>query len=172
MEKNFSNVRFEMLFRDIEHAMPQVIFNGIIITYLITASLNVFFLPLPLYLSIPAALVLQFGRFAVVFIDFLNPSAKKSTLPNKVALGATIVALLELWFALSFEGREFYAMFLFVGAIICFGYVLEITFIDKGIEAYGIGTKAKVKRQRKAKANLNRSTTQATPIRWTSRFAL
>ena len=37
-------------------------------------------------------------------------------------------------------------MFFFIGTIICFGYVLEIQFIEKGIEAYGIGMKAPRKR--------------------------
>mgnify|MGYP007090467745 FL=1 len=37
-------------------------------------------------------------------------------------------------------------MFFFIGTIICFGYVLEIQFIEKGIEAYGIGIKAPRKR--------------------------
>jgi len=43
-------------------------------------------------------------------------------------------------------GAEFYAMFFFIGTIICFGYVLEIQFIEKGIEAYGIGMKSPRKR--------------------------
>jgi hypothetical protein len=128
--------------------MPKIIFTGIILTYLITAALNVYFLPLPLLLSIPASLMLQFGRFAVVFIDFLNPSDKRSKYPPRVAAIATVIALLELWFSIQGQttGAEFWAMFFFIGAIICFGYVLEIQFIEKGIEAYGIGIKTPRKR--------------------------
>ncbi len=61
---------------------------------------------------------------------------------------ATVVALLELFFSIQGQatGAEFYAMFFFIGTIICFGYVLEIQFIEKGIEAYGIGMKAPRKR--------------------------
>ena len=85
MKKNFNNQNFEWLFQDITSSMPKIIFTGIILTYLITAALNVYFLPLPLLLSIPASLMLQFGRFAVVFIDFLNPSDKRSKYPPRVA---------------------------------------------------------------------------------------
>ena len=144
MKKNFNNQNFEWLFDDITSTMPKIIFVGIILTYAITAALNVYFLPLPLLLSIPASLMLQFGRFAIVFIDFLNPSSKRSVYPPKVAAIATVVALLELFFSIQGQatGAEFYAMFFFIGTIICFGYVLEIQFIEKGIEAYGIGMKA------------------------------
>jgi hypothetical protein len=92
--------------------------------------------------------MLQFGRFAVVFIDFLNPSDKRSKYPPRVAAIATVIALLELWFSIQGQttGAEFWAMFFFIGAIICFGYVLEIQFIEKGIEAYGIGIKTPRKR--------------------------
>lgn len=148
MKKNFNNQTFEWLFDDITSTMPKIIFVGIILTYAITAALNVYFLPLPLLLSIPASLMLQFGRFAIVFIDFLNPSSKRSVYPPKVAAIATVVALLELFFSIQGQatGAEFYAMFFFIGTIICFGYVLEIQFIEKGIEAYGIGMKAPRKR--------------------------
>jgi hypothetical protein len=148
MKKNFNNQNFEWLFDDITSTMPKIIFVGIILTYAITAALNVYFLPLPLMLSIPASLMLQFGRFAIVFIDFLNPSSKRSVYPPKVAAIATVVALLELFFSIQGQatGAEFYAMFFFIGTIICFGYVLEIQFIEKGIEAYGIGMKAPRKR--------------------------
>lgn len=170
MKKNFNNQNFEWLFQDITSSMPKIIFTGIIFTYLITAALNVYFLPLPLMLSIPASLMLQFGRFAVVFIDFLNPSDKRSKYPPRVAAIATVIALLELWFSIQGQstGAEFYAMFFFIGAIICFGYVLEIQFIEKGIEAYGIGVKEPKQRRRRVvreTTTTNISSTQ--PIKFT-----
>jgi hypothetical protein len=142
MKKNFNNQNFEWLFDDIASSMPKIIFVGIILTYLITAALNVYFLPLPLMLSIPASLMLQFGRFAIVFIDFLNPSEKKSPYPAKVAAGATIVALLELFFSIQGQtsGAEFYAMFIFIGTVICFGYFLEIQFILAIMLVLGVTT--------------------------------
>ena len=170
MKNNFNNQNFEWLFQDITSSMPKIIFTGIIFTYLITAALNVYFLPLPLMLSIPASLMLQFGRFAVVFIDFLNPSDKRSKYPPRVAAIATVTALLELWFSIQGQttGAEFWAMFFFIGAIICFGYVLEIQFIEKGIEAYGIGVKEPKQRRRRVvreTTTTNISSTQ--PIKFT-----
>jgi uncharacterized membrane protein YhaH (DUF805 family) len=171
MKKNFNNQNFEWLFQDITSSMPKIIFTGIILTYLITAALNVYFLPLPLMLSIPASLMLQFGRFAIVFIDFLNPSDKRSKYPPRVAAVATFIALLELWFSIQGKttGAEFWAMFLFIGAIICFGYVLEIQFIEKGIEAYGIGVKEPRKRNppKPKESALKMNATTSQPIKFT-----
>ena len=67
--------------------------------------------------------MLQFGRFAIVFINFLNPTGKVSKVPEYVALRAMIVAILELLFSLEqdFVGGEFWSMFLFIGTIISFG---------------------------------------------------
>ena len=169
MKKNFNNQNFEWLFQDITSSMPKIIFTGIILTYIITAALNVYFLPLPLLLSIPASLMLQFGRFAVVFIDFLNPSEKRSKYPPRVAAIATIIALLELWFSIQGQtsGAEFWAMFFFIGAIICFGYVLEIQFIEKGIEAYGIGVKEPRTRRRMVREITKTNITSTQPIKFT-----
>jgi hypothetical protein len=170
MKNNFNNQNFEWLFQDITSSMPKIIFTGIIFTYLITAALNVYFLPLPLMLSIPASLMLQFGRFAVVFIDFLNPSDKRSKYPPRVAAIATVIALLELWFSIQGQttGAEFWAMFFFIGAIICFGYVLEIQFIEKGIEAYGIGIKEpRARRRRVVKETTTTNISSTQPIKFT-----
>jgi hypothetical protein len=68
-------------------------------------------------------------------MDFLNPTKGRSTYPPKIALGATLVALVEMFFGLQdkvFEGGEFITMFLFIGTIVVFGYLLEINFVDKG----------------------------------------
>lgn len=148
----FVSKKFELLFEDIVNVMPNVIFYGIILTYCITAALNVYFLPIPYYLSVPASIMLQFGRFAIVFINFLNPTGKVSKIPEYVALGAMVVAILELLFSLEkdFQDAEFWSMFLFIGTIISFGYFLEINFIKKGIDAYGLN-KTKKLRTRKPK---------------------
>ena len=170
MKNNFNNQNFEWLFQDITSSMPKIIFTGIIFTYLITAALNVYFLPLPLMLSIPASFMLQFGRFAVVFIDFLNPSDKRSKYPPRVAAAATVIALLELWFSIQGQstGAEFWAMFFFIGAIICFGYVLEIQFIEKGIEAYGIGVKEpRTRRRRVVRETTTTNISSTQPIKFT-----
>jgi hypothetical protein len=123
----------------------------ILLTYGINAYLTAIFLPLDFWLAIIAASILQLGRFAVVFMDFLNPTKGRSTYPPKIALGATIVALIEIFFGLQehYEDGEYITMFLFVGTVIVFGYLLEINFVDKGVEAYGINEPKIIKRRRR-----------------------
>lgn len=139
--KGFVNPAFASIFDGITRNMPAITFWGILATYAVTAALNVWSIPLPVYISIPAALAIQFGRFAIVFVDFLNPTGKRSTLPAIIATAATAVALLELSFSLQhlkMSGAEFWSMFLFGGMVIMFGYLLEINFIKKGAEAFGL----------------------------------
>ena len=50
-----------------------------------------------------------------------------------------------------YKGGEFINMFLFIGTIIVFGYLLEINFVNKGVEAYGINEPKIIKRRRKRK---------------------
>jgi hypothetical protein len=61
------------------------------------------------------------------------------------------VALIEIFFGLQehYDGGEYITMFLFVGTIIVFGYLLEINFVDKGVEAYGINEPKIIKRRRR-----------------------
>ena len=40
-------------------------------------------------------------------------------------------------------GNEFWALFLFGGMVICFGYILELNFIRKGAEAFGMQTRSR-----------------------------
>jgi hypothetical protein len=153
MEKKFTNNQFKWTFESIGDNMPTIMLTTIILTYGINAYLTAIFLPLPFLVALIASVILQLGRFAVVFMDFLNPTDTKSAYPPRIALGATVVALIELFFGLQkdYQGYEFISMFLFVGTIICFGYLLEINFVNKGIEAYGIGVKPVKRRRRESK---------------------
>ena len=140
--QNFVNPAFAEIYEGITSKMPTITFYGVIGTYLVTAALNVHFIPLPFFISIPAALALQFGRFAVVFTDYLNPTGHRSPWPPLIAALATIVALTELWFsceAMKFSPAEHWAVFLFGAGVVTFGYLLEINFISKGAEAFGLG---------------------------------
>jgi hypothetical protein len=93
-------------------------------------------------------------------MDFLNPTKGRSTYPPKIALGATIVALVEIFFGLQeqYQGGEFITMFLFVGTIVVFGYLLEINFVDKGVEAYGLNNQKKTRRRTPRKPKENKQT--------------
>lgn len=143
--KNFQNRAFEDLFSSITANMPALTFFGIILTYGITAALTVFFLPLPAMYAVPAALAVQFGRFAVVFTDFLNPTGKRSPWPPIIATGATIVALVEFGYSVqdmqlesTWSNARYWSVYLFGSMLIVFGYILELNFISKGAEGYGM----------------------------------
>jgi hypothetical protein len=139
---NFVNPAFAGIFEGVTAYMPHITFYGVIATYAITALLNVFFIPLPLFVSIPAAVAIAFTRFAIVFMDFLNPTGRRSPWPGMIATGLTLMALVELGFSIQefgWGGAKFWASFLFGATIIAGGYLLEINFIAKGAEAFGLG---------------------------------
>jgi hypothetical protein len=139
---NFVNPAFAGIFDGVTAYMPQITFYGIIATYAITALLNVFFIPLPFLVSIPAAGAIAFTRYAIVFMDFLNPTGRRSVWPLVIAFGLTVVALVELGFSIQEFGwaeDKFWATFLFGSTIIAGGYLLEVNFIAKGAEAFGLG---------------------------------
>jgi len=69
-------------------------------------------------------------------MNFLNnPTIYKSDIPSKIALFATILALVELLFTLMNRTAtitENASIYLFFGTIILFGYFLEVHFIKMG----------------------------------------
>ena len=131
-----SNPSFVLLLGKIQKVIPQIMFIWILITYAITAIISIYFIPLPLWITIPISLVIQFSRFLVVFMNFLNnPTIFKSDIPSKIALFATILALAELLLTLMNRTAtitENASIMLFFGNIILFGYFLEIHFIKMG----------------------------------------
>ena len=144
-QQNFQNEAFREIYEAITKNMPAVAFFGILITYAITAMLNVHFMPLPLAIAAPAAIMIQFGRFSVVFMDFLNPTGKRSKWPPIIATIATVVAIVELGFSIQdiqisegWNAARYWSVFLFGTMLISFGYILELNFITKGAEAYGM----------------------------------
>ncbi len=151
MEKNFTNLQFKWTFESISDNIPTIMLLTIILTYGINAYLTALFLPINFWVALAATSILQLGRFAVVFMDFLNPTKGRSPYPPKIALGATIIALIELFFGLqeSYSGNEFITMFFFIGTVISFGYLLEINFVNKGVEAYGLIEPKPIKRRKR-----------------------
>ena len=146
--RNFQNAAFEEIFETLSRQIPGMVLSGIIITYIITAGLSVYFIPLPMGISVPAAAAVQFGRFAVVFMDFLNPTGVRSKWPPIVASLATIFALVELYFSLhdisevnQWTMNRYWSVYIFSSMVIAFGYILELNFIAKGAEAFGMVTK-------------------------------
>ena len=146
-QHNFQSDTFRDLMESITRNIPALMFFGIVITYVVTAALNVHVIPLPAYIAVPAAAMIQFGRFAVVFMDFLNPTGYRSKYPPAIATVATVVALVELGFSVqdiaeasAWSAARYWSVYLFGAMLIGFGYILELNFIAKGVEAYGMKT--------------------------------
>jgi hypothetical protein len=131
-----SNPAFVLLLNKIQRVIPNVMFIWIFITYLITAIISIYSIPLPLYMTIPISIIIQGSRFLVVFGNFLYISeVHKSEIPSKIALFATLLALGELIFTLVGNNDTFAekaAIFSFLSSIILMGYWLEIHFVKMG----------------------------------------
>ena len=131
-----SNPAFIKLLEKIQGVIPNVMFIWIFITYLITAIINIYFLPLPLWLTIPISLVIQGSRFLVIFQNFLvNPQIYRSNIPSKIAIFATGMSLMELLLTLLNRNApliENASIFIFLATIIIFGYFMEVNFVKFG----------------------------------------
>ena len=131
-----SNPAFIKLLEKIQGVIPNVMFIWIFITYLITAIINIYFLPLPLWITIPISLVIQGSRFLVIFQNFLvNPQIYRSNIPSKIAIFATGMALVELLLTLLNRNApliENASIFIFLATIIIFGYFMEMNFVKFG----------------------------------------
>ena len=131
-----SNPAFIKLLEKIQGVIPNVMFIWIFITYLITAIINIYFLPIPLWLTIQISLVIQGSRFLVIFQNFLvNPQIYRSNIPSKIAIFATGMALVELLLTLLNRNApliENASIFIFLATIIIFGYFMEMNFVKFG----------------------------------------
>jgi len=131
-----SNPAFIKLLEKIQGVIPNVMFIWIFITYLITAIINIYFLPLPLWITIPISLVIQGSRFLVIFQNFLvNPKIYRSNIPSKIAIFATGMSLMELLLTLLNRNApliENASIFIFLATIIIFGYFMEVNFVKFG----------------------------------------
>ena len=131
-----SNPAFIKLLEKIQGVIPNVMFIWIFITYLITAIINIYFLHLPLWITIPISLVIQGSRFLVIFQNFLvNPQIYRSNIPSKIAIFATGMSLVELLLTLLNRNApliENASIFIFLATIIIFGYFMEVNFVKFG----------------------------------------
>lgn len=133
---DLNNIHSTKVYSLIYRNIAALMLLTILLSYSINAYLIAIFLPLPFTLAIISSGILQACRFAVVFMDFVNPEdGQRSKIPALIALGATVTGIIELIFALStrYKGADFYSMFFFVGTIISFGYLLEVNFMNKGL---------------------------------------
>jgi hypothetical protein len=170
MEKNlenqaqqggFVNPAFQDISNGITAYMPYVMFYSIIGSYLVTASLNAFYMALPIALKVAGALFLQLIRFAVTFNDFINPTGRRSPWPPVVAGVLTCLALYELHFAITdanYSEARYMSSYLFCAALILGSYLVEMVFISKCAEAFKLG-----KAYSRPKGAVEKQTTTTTP---------
>ena len=118
----------------IKRILPSCTIFFILLSYLVIAILNSFFLPFHWSLSLLAVLILSFGRFLMIFTEFLSDSM--TNIKNKwqkiVAGILTFIGLVELYISLKNQyPDQFIPIFLNIGAIIILGYALELSFLEK-----------------------------------------
>jgi hypothetical protein len=118
----------------IKRILPACTIFFILVSYLVIAIINSFFLPFHWSLSLLAGIILSFGRFLMIFTEFLSDSmTNNKNLWQKVVAGVlTIIGLIELYLSLkTFYPDQFIPIFLNIGAIIILGYALELSFLEK-----------------------------------------
>ena len=118
----------------IKRILPACTIFFILVSYLVIAILNSFFLPFHWSLSLLAGIILSFGRFLMIFTEFLSDSiTKNNNLWQKVVAGIlTFIGIVELYISLkNHYPDQFIPIFLNIGAIIILGYSLELSFLEK-----------------------------------------
>ncbi len=118
----------------IKRILPVCTIFFILVSYLVIALLNSLFLPFHWSLSLLTGLILSFGRFLMIFTEFLSDSMtnNKNKWQKIVAGILTIIGLIELFLSLkTFYPDQFVPVFLNIGAIIILGYALELSFLEK-----------------------------------------
>ncbi len=125
---------FLNLLNFIKKILPVCTIFFILVSYLVIAILNSLFLPFHWTLSLLTGLILSFGRFLMIFTEFLSDSMtnNKNKWQKIVAGILTVISLVELYISLkSHYPDQFIPVFLNVGAIIILGYALELSFLEK-----------------------------------------
>ena len=118
----------------IKRILPVCTIFFILVSYLVIAILNSLFLPFHWTLSLLTGLILSFGRFLMIFTEFLSDSmTNNKNLWQQVVAGIlTFIGIVELYLSLkTFYPDQFIPVFLNVGAIIILGYALELSFLEK-----------------------------------------
>ena len=118
----------------IKRILPACTIFFILLSYLVIAILNSFFLPFHWSLSLLAGIILSFGRFLMIFTEFLSDSMtnNKNKWQKIVAGILTFIGLVELYISLkNHYPDQFIPVFLNIGAIIILGYALELSFLEK-----------------------------------------
>jgi len=125
---------FLNLLNFIKRILPVCTIFFILVSYLVIAILNSLFLPFHWSLSLLTGIILSFGRFLMIFTEFLSDlmTNNKNKWQKIVAGILTVIGLIELYLSLkTFYPDQFIPVFLNIGAIIILGYALELSFLEK-----------------------------------------
>lgn len=131
---NTPTTEFLNLLNLIKRILPVCTIFFILVSYLVIAILNSLFLPFHWTLSLLTGLILSFGRFLMIFTEFLSDSiTNNKNLWQKIVAGfLTVMGIIELYISLkSNYPNQFIPVFLNIGAIIILGYALELSFLEK-----------------------------------------
>ena len=131
---NTPTTEFLNLLNLIKRILPACTIFFILVSYLVIAILNSLFLPFHWTLSLLTGLILSFGRFLMIFTEFLSDSITyNKNLWQKIVAGfLTVMGIIELYISLkSNYPDQFIPVFLNIGAIIILGFALELSFLEK-----------------------------------------
>jgi len=131
---NTPTTEFLNLLNLIKRILPACTIFFILVSYLVIAILNSLFLPFHWTLSLLTGLILSFGRFLMIFTEFLSDSiTNNKNLWQKIVAGfLTVMGIIELYISLkSNYPDQFIPVFLNIGAIIILGFALELSFLEK-----------------------------------------
>ena len=124
----------ENLTRIIKRILPTATILFILASYIIMSVVNSLFLDLTKVLSILCSLTLAFGRFLIIFTNFLQDGTESKKVSWEKIVGGilTIVSLIELFISSkNLNPTNYLPVFLNISSIILVGFFLELSFIEK-----------------------------------------
>ena len=131
---NTPTPELENLTRIIKRILPTATILFILASYIIMSVVNSLFLDLPKVLSILCSLTLAFGRFLIIFTNFLREGAENRKIQWEKIVGGilTVVSLIELYISSkNLNPTNYLPVFLNISSIILVGFFLELSFIEK-----------------------------------------
>jgi len=124
----------ENLTRIIKRILPAATILFILTSYFIMAAVNTLFLDLPKVLAVLCSVTLAFGRFLIIFTNFLQDGIENRKIQWEKIVGGilTVVSLIELYISSkNLNPTNFLPVFLNITSIILVGFFLELSFIEK-----------------------------------------
>lgn len=118
----------------IKRVLPAATILFILVSYLIMSVVNTLFLDLPKVLAVLCSFTLAFGRFLIIFTNFLQDGTESKKVSWEKIVGGilTVVSLIELYISSkSMYPNKFLPIFLNISSIILVGFFLELSFLEK-----------------------------------------